>query len=199
MIQLVPYKNNFRVTSPQMASRTVMGVTAPHNGMDMVGTDKNIYAVKSGIVVVSSIITDQNNPAWQFGNRVMIRDADNKYAMYNHLSLRKVSQGQQVIAGQIIGIEGSSGRSTGSHLHFEVRDRQGAGYSVLSAAEYLGIPNAVGMITVVPNPEYTLDDVFETIADKADFDLPSNAITAMKTLQHKFPKDFWQKILKAMK
>lgn len=193
---LSPYKSAFRCTSPQMANRTVMGVTAPHNGMDFVGTDKNIYAVKSGVVVVSSIITDRNNSAWQFGNRVMIRDADNKYVMYNHLSYRRVSQGQQVVAGQIIGVEGSTGRSTGSHLHFEVRDRQGIGYNVLSAAEYLGIPNSTGSYAA---PVETIDTVLQAISDKAKFDSPTAAIQAMKTLKHKFPKDFWDKILKAMK
>lgn len=199
---LSPYKSNFRLTSPQSASRTVLGVTAPHNGIDLVGTDKNIYAVSAGTVVKSEIITDRNNPSWQFGNRVWIRDADSKIICYNHLANRRVSVGQTVKAGDLIGLEGSTGRSTGSHLHFEVRDRLGVGFKALSAAGYLGIPNAVmvhtGNAVVIPG-DGDMDSVLKKIADKAKFDQPAAAISAMKTLKHRFPKDFWDKILGAMK
>lgn len=196
---MYPYKSSFRVTSPQMPTRTVAGVTAPHNGIDLVGVDKNIYAVSDGTVVKSEIVTNRANEAWQFGNRVWIRDRQNKIVCYNHLATRKVAVGQAVKVGDWIGVEGSTGRSTGSHLHFEVRDRLGAGFKNFSAAEYLGIPNAVGTITVVPAPVDTLDDVIRHIAEKAKFDQPTAAVSAMKTLQHRFPKDFWDKILRAMK
>ena len=196
---MYPYKSDFRVTSPQMENRTVMGVTANHNGIDLVGVDKNIYAVSDGAVVKSEIITNRANINWEFGNRVWIRDKDGKIVCYNHLASRKVAVGQTVRAGDLIGVEGATGRVTGSHLHFEVRDRLGAGYKCFSAAEYIGIPNATGVIAVVPAPVDTLDDVIQHIAEYAKFDQPAAAVTAMKTLQHKFPKDFWDKILKAMK
>lgn len=195
---MYPYKSNFRVTSPQMPTRTVAGVTAPHNGIDLVGVDKNIYAVSDGTVVKSEIITNRANEAWQFGNRVWIRDRQNKIVCYNHLATRKVAVGQVVKVGDWIGVEGSTGRSTGSHLHFEVRDRLGAGFKVFSAAEYIGIANNVGTIMYKPVQE-TVDDAFNRIADKARFDNRAEAIAAMKTLKHRFPKDFWDKILKAMK
>ncbi len=195
---MYPYKSSFRVTSPQMPTRTVAGATAPHNGIDLVGVDKNIYAVSDGTVVKSEIVTNRANEAWQFGNRVWIRDRQNKIVCYNHLAVRKAAVGQAVKAGDLIGVEGSTGRSTGSHLHFEVRDRLGAGFKVFSAAEYIGIPNAIGAITVTPAPLETVDDVMQKIADKAKFDQPAAAISAMKTLQHRFPKDFWDKIYRAM-
>jgi len=183
-----------------MAARTVMGETAPHLGIDLVGKTKNIYAVTSGTVLKSEITVDRNNDAWMFGNRVWIRDAAGKIACYHHLATRKVFAGHVVNAGDLIGIEGSTGRSTGSHLHFEVRDRLGVGFKALSAAGYLGIPNAVGMIIYTPPVKVeTADDVIKKIADKAKFDNPAAAISAMKTLKHRFPKDFWDKILKAMK
>lgn len=194
---MYPYKSIFRVTSPQMPTRTVAGVTAPHNGIDLVGINKNIYAVSDGTVVKSEIVTNRANEAWQFGNRVWIRDRQNKIVCYNHLAVRKAAVGQAVKAGDWIGIEGSTGRSTGSHLHFEIRDRLGAGFKVFSAAEYIGIPNAVGTIAYAPVD--TLDDVIRRIAEKAKFDQPTAAISAMKTLQHRFPKDFWDKIYRAMK
>lgn len=194
-----PYKSNFRVTSPQTPNRTVLGLTAPHNGIDLVGVSKAIYAVSAGTVVKSEIITNRAIPEWQFGNRVWIRDNEGKIVCYNHLSTRRVSVGQAVSVGDLIGVEGATGRSTGSHLHFEVRDRLGAGFRNFSAAGYLGIPNATGLI-VLDKPESDgLDSVLKQIADKAKFDQPAAALTAMKTLKHRFPKDFWEKILKAMR
>lgn len=193
---MYPYKSSFRVTSPQMPTRTVLGKTAPHNGIDLVGENKNIFSVSDGVVVKSELSSGAN---WEFGNRVWIRDPQNKIICYNHLASRKVSMGQTIKAGDMIGIEGATGRVTGVHLHFEIRDRLGAGFKVFSAAEYIGIPNAIGAITVTPAPLETVDDVMQKIADKAKFDQPAAAISAMKTLQHRFPKDFWDKIYRAMK
>lgn len=117
----------------------------------MVGVDKMIYAVASGIVVVSSIITDHSNDAWAFGNRIMIKGDDGRYIMYNHLASRRVLQGQRVEEGDLIGVEGGTGNCVpagASHLHIEIRDRQGAPFTALSIADYLGIPNVVGPHTM---------------------------------------------------
>ena len=193
---MYPYKSNFRVTSPQMPSRTVMGKTAPHNGIDLVGENKNIYSVSDGVVVKSEL---SSGGSWEFGQRVWIRDTTGKIVCYNHLSARKVSVGQTVRAGDFIGIEGATGRVTGVHLHFEIRDRLGTGYKNYSAAEYIGIANNVGTIIYKPPVVNQLDNVIERIAERARFDRPQEAMSAMKTLKHRFPKDFWDKILKAMK
>lgn len=147
---MYPYKSNFRVTSPQLPARTVMGRTAPHNGIDLVGVDKAIYAVSSGTVVKSELSSGVNR---EFGNRVWIRDPAGKIVCYNHLANRRVSVGQTVYEGDNIGTEGATGRVTGSHLHFEVRDRLGAGYKNYSAAEYIGIANAAGTV-VYRRPDY---------------------------------------------
>ncbi|NCB53205.1 MAG: M23 family metallopeptidase [Clostridia bacterium] len=146
---MYPYKSSFRLTSPQMPVRTVLGRTAPHKGIDLVGVDKYIYAVSDGVVVVSTftLIGD----AREFGNRVWIRDKNNKIVCYNHLMRRAATKGQTVKAGDLIGIEGSTGRSTNSHLHFEIRDRLGVGYNNFSAAEYIGIPNQTGIYNAARN------------------------------------------------
>ncbi|WP_435812420.1 transglycosylase family protein [Streptomyces smyrnaeus] len=56
-----------------------------------------------------------------YGNQVVVRHADGKYTQYGHLSSLSVQAGQQVGAGTQLGLSGSTGNSTGPHLHFEVR------------------------------------------------------------------------------
>ena len=55
-----------------------------------------------------------------YGRWVKIAHAHNESTIYAHLSSLKVSRGQSVTAGQVIGYVGSTGRSTGSHLHYEI-------------------------------------------------------------------------------
>ena len=56
-----------------------------------------------------------------YGNLVIIRHDNGLETYYGHLSERKVEPGQWVEAGEVIGLGGSTGRSTGPHLHFETR------------------------------------------------------------------------------
>ncbi|MFE6041368.1 peptidoglycan DD-metalloendopeptidase family protein [Streptomyces sp. NPDC056452] len=56
-----------------------------------------------------------------YGNEVVIKHDDGMYSQYAHLSSLGVSAGQTVTGGQQIGLSGSTGNSTGPHLHFEVR------------------------------------------------------------------------------
>ncbi|MFH9617868.1 M23 family metallopeptidase [Streptomyces pratensis] len=56
-----------------------------------------------------------------YGNEVVIQHTDGMYSQYAHLSSLEVSAGQTVTGGQQIGLSGSTGNSTGPHLHFEVR------------------------------------------------------------------------------
>lgn len=135
-------KGDIRVTSIY-GMRTLNGITKRHNGLDMVGMQsKNIVSVSDGTVAMSRIVTDRSNTTWEWGNYVAILNTDGKLCYYCHLSERKVKVGQKVKAGQVIGIEGSTGYSTGSHLHFEVR----AGSTPVNAADYLGIRNVIGTV-----------------------------------------------------
>ncbi|MEV5313134.1 LysM peptidoglycan-binding domain-containing M23 family metallopeptidase [Streptomyces sp. NPDC052610] len=86
-----------------------------HTGVDfVVSTGTPLKAVGSGTVVSSGW-------AGAYGNQVVIKLADGYYAQYAHLSSLSVSAGQSVTAGQQVGLSGSTGNSTGPHLHFEIR------------------------------------------------------------------------------
>ena len=175
---LYPYDSRFRLTSSQGARGGSI-----HNGVDLVGNDKYIVAVCGGDVIISSIITDKSNSAWEFGNRVVVRGDDGKYYMYCHLSKRLIESGAKVRAGDHIGIEGSTGLSTGSHLHFEVRDRQGAGYKCFEAAGLLGINNSVGI--------YGND--YEAIAC-AEIGFDNNTRAKINAMAKPFAAAFWRKL-----
>lgn len=86
-----------------------------HTGVDFAAaTGTPLQAVGAGTVVSAGW-------AGAYGNQVVIQLADGHYAQYGHLSSLSVSAGQTVTAGQQIGLSGSTGNSTGPHLHFEIR------------------------------------------------------------------------------
>ena len=86
-----------------------------HNGIDMAcaqGTP--IYATRAGTVTTASY------QAGGAGNYVSINHGDGFASIYMHMTHYVVSKGQAVSAGQVIGYMGSTGISTGSHLHFGI-------------------------------------------------------------------------------
>ena len=92
-----------------------------HRGIDIsapAGT--SIYASRSGVVVVS-MMGYSGSGFGGYGNVVMIQHDDGTYTMYAHCSARYVSVGESVQQGQVIAAVGSTGNSTGNHLHFEIR------------------------------------------------------------------------------
>lgn len=95
-----------------------------HTGVDFpVPTGTSVKSVGAGEVV---------SAGWggSFGYQVVIRHADGRYTQYAHLSAISVKSGQSVLGGQRIGRSGSTGNSTGPHLHFEVRTGPGFGTDV---------------------------------------------------------------------
>ncbi|MET9460139.1 transglycosylase family protein [Streptomyces canus] len=95
-----------------------------HTGVDFaVPTGTSVKAVAAGKVVTSG---------WggSFGYQVVIRHADGRYTQYAHLSAISVKSGQSVGGGQRIGRSGSTGNSSGPHLHFEVRTGPGFGSDI---------------------------------------------------------------------
>jgi murein DD-endopeptidase MepM/ murein hydrolase activator NlpD len=86
-----------------------------HNGIDIdLNKGDKVAAAFDGMVRIA-----KNGGG--FGNVVIIRHYNGLETVYAHLSRIKVKSGQVVTAGQLIGLGGSTGHSTGSHLHFEVR------------------------------------------------------------------------------
>ncbi|MBM7166974.1 transglycosylase family protein [Streptomyces sp. G44] len=95
-----------------------------HTGVDFaVPTGTSVRAVAAGQVV---------SAGWggSYGYQVVLRHTDGKYSQYAHLSALSVRAGQKVGAGQRIARSGSTGNSTGPHLHFEVRTGPGFGADI---------------------------------------------------------------------
>lgn len=87
-----------------------------HYGLDFAANlGVPIFATDAGVIVYAG----RNN--FGYGNMVMIDHGDGFQSLYAHLSQIYVSCGQSVIQGQTIGAAGSTGNSTGPHLHFEIR------------------------------------------------------------------------------
>ncbi len=90
-----------------------------HAGVDIAASSGTpIYSPQSGTVVYSG-------PYNGYGNVVVIKHPGDVYTLYGHTARYFVQAGQPVYAGQAIAQVGSTGRSTGPHLHFEVRQNQG--------------------------------------------------------------------------
>jgi len=90
----------------------------PHEGVDLAarrGTP--IYAAEAGRVIHSGRLGD-------YGNAVIVKHAGTFRTVYAHASKTLVRKGQFVEKGQRIALVGSTGRSTGPHLHFEIRRRE---------------------------------------------------------------------------
>jgi murein DD-endopeptidase MepM/ murein hydrolase activator NlpD len=86
-----------------------------HSGIDFKGnTGDPVYATADGVV-------GEAHYKGGYGNAVVINHAYGLTTLYGHLSAVNVEQGQSVNAGDVIGFLGSTGRSTGPHLHYEVR------------------------------------------------------------------------------
>ncbi len=92
------------------------GAAAMHAGIDLAGpVGTPIYATADGVV------SESGYNSGGYGNLVKITHGRGIETRYGHLSSIMVSPGQRITRGQQIGRMGSTGRSTGSHLHYEVR------------------------------------------------------------------------------
>lgn len=141
----LPYNGRVKLESP-FGNRILNGVPGWHAGIDLVGLDEKIIrAPCDGVIGVSTMIPRESDKTltWQWGNYVRLDCADGMKIYMCHMEQRLVSAGQTVKAGDVLGVEGNTGYSFGSHCHFEVRP---AGMSSgVDPTSYLGIRNAVGI------------------------------------------------------
>lgn len=83
-----------------------------HNGTDIaVPMNSEVYAVSDGVVIAAEYDTVG-------GNYIRIAHENGFESYYGHLSYIEVSDGESVLSGQLIGLSGDSGKTTGPHLHF---------------------------------------------------------------------------------
>lgn len=118
-------EEHYVITSP-FGNRVhpIDGVILNHNGWDLAavaGEGTPVYAITDGTVKV----VDSNTG---YGNRIIYqsevkKDKDSIDILYGHLSAILVRKGEKIKAGQCIGLEGNTGKSTGPHLHLEIRIR----------------------------------------------------------------------------
>ncbi|MBW1595537.1 M23 family metallopeptidase [Streptomyces sp. JJ38] len=123
------------VTTPYKSGGQ-MWSSGKHSGIDFAArTGTPVKSVAAGTVVTAG---------WggAYGNNIVVKHNDGTYTQYGHLSAIGVSVGQQVGVGQEIGKVGSTGNSTGPHLHFEARTAATYG-SDMDPVDYLrgkGVP-----------------------------------------------------------
>ena len=131
-----PYMGNFKVTQEYKG--------ATHDGLDLVGQDsKNIHSTVNGVVEYAGWENSANH-SQGFGQYVKIVDNATGYGFYfGHLSTIKVKVGDRVKITDVIGVEGSTGNSTGSHLHYQVSE--GWNESTQNPANYGNFQNVEGV------------------------------------------------------
>ena len=113
-----PEKASKKITSPFGKRSSPGGIgSTNHKGVDIggVGYTTQVLASKAGTVIVSQYSNS-------YGNYVVVSHGSGNTTLYAHMSSRSVSAGQYVQQGQVLGITGSTGNSTGPHLHFEITE-----------------------------------------------------------------------------
>ena len=111
----MPLQDAMLTSDYGMRTHPVLGGRRNHKGVDLAqpsGTP--VYATADGIVSMAERYSS-------YGNYIQIEHGGELQTRYAHLSGYAVAAGEQVRKGQLIGYVGSTGRSTGPHLHYEVR------------------------------------------------------------------------------
>jgi len=152
---LVPPLVDFFVT--QYFGKTVdaqrLYVSGTHGGIDLrarIGTP--VKAALSGVVTDTESVKIKSG--CQYGKWVLIKHTNGLSTIYGHLSFVNVKPGDTVATGQIIGLSGDTGFSTGPHLHFGVYASEGLR---IVDSRALGSVNCVGIKTVAATPTAYLD------------------------------------------
>lgn len=113
-----PVTTSRRITSPYGPRNTgIPGASTNHKGVDIGGVyySTNVLATKAGIVITSAYSSS-------YGNYVVVSHGKGNTTLYAHMSSRSVSEGDVVDQGDVLGVTGSTGVSSGPHLHYEITE-----------------------------------------------------------------------------
>jgi len=173
---IAPYKQNFTVTQPY-------GYQG-HRGIDLSASfgigDTTILSVSDGVCIHAGWENPRNQHQG-YGLCIVIKDNQNRHWIYAHLSKFLIGTGDIIKQGQTIGVEGTTGSSTGLHLHLECRQGGWAQSNVsLNVADILGIPNRTGLVN---NTSQTVSQV-----------VANNTTTAAQTSTYSFKYAYSDKI-----
>lgn len=114
----------YRVTSPfGWRKHPIHGNKSFHTGIDLVKSHKAPIEAFTGGTVLFAGFGKTGSGFGGYGNVVLIKDKNGRGQVYAHLDSVAVKKGQTIKEGQVIGYQGNTGQSTGSHLHFEVRKK----------------------------------------------------------------------------
>ena len=137
----MPFNSDFYVSSTYGEYR---GDGVYHWGLDLCSQgDLTIYNTTSGIVEYAGWENEYDH-GQGFGQYIKVNGDDGRDYYYGHCSELYVTAGDVVEVGQPIAYEGTTGSSTGNHLHYEIRIEG----SSVDCAEALGIPNEYGMVNI---------------------------------------------------
>jgi murein DD-endopeptidase MepM/ murein hydrolase activator NlpD len=110
----------------------VTGLQAFHGGIDIAAAQgEPVYAAQAGRVIFSA------NTTGGYGERVELDHGENYRSTYNHMITRAAQVGDTVDAGDLVGWVGSTGKSTGPHLHFEIY----IGDVAMDPLQFVGVPS----------------------------------------------------------
>ncbi|MBQ8400555.1 MAG: M23 family metallopeptidase, partial [Clostridia bacterium] len=125
----LPVDVNYQVSS-EYGWRKLWGADDFHLGIDLAcAANTAVYAANAGKVIESQY-------HYSYGNYVLIDHGGGKATLYAHMNERWVSAGDKVTKGQQIGLVGTTGSSSGNHLHFEVRENG----KVQEPRNYINLP-----------------------------------------------------------
>lgn len=145
-----------------------------HGGADLCSQgDFTIYATENGIVEFSGWENEYDH-SQGFGQYIRVRGDNGKYYYYGHCAELYVTEGEYVVSGQPIAYEGTTGYSTGNHLHYEIRENGEA----INCFDELGIPNTYGYVSI--SDYIQPEEEIKEINSSTDYELAKKCLSLNK-------------------
>lgn len=155
-----PLHTMFRTSKYGFRNDPINGKRSFHSGNDYRGnTSTPVLAVDDGVVIATGDYNDN------LGIKIIIEHATGLRSHYAHLSQSTVRAGQEVKVGQTIGYVGSTGRSTGNHLHFGVDTKERRG-TYLDPDLYLPKEDIVDLVKENEKLKSKLERIHKIIDEK---------------------------------